>query len=142
MLQSNDDRWPLWDDKFDVEPDNTVEETKTANGEQVENKISSEHKISSKITDKKILARKEKQEQNIASARQELLRFASLGTELLASVLVGTLLGWVVSRLFGGAPWVLAIGVVIGAAAGFLNIYRAIIESEQEEEQQKRGSSK
>jgi len=49
-----------------------------------------------------------------------------LGTELLASVVVGGGLGWLADTyLFASAPWGLVVGLVLGVAAGILNVYRA-----------------
>jgi F0F1-type ATP synthase assembly protein I len=68
----------------------------------------------------------------------QFMKLTSIGTELLAAVLVGTFLGWVVNRIFGNKiPWVIAIGVIIGAIAGLLNIYRIIVEEEEKERQRK-----
>jgi len=131
MFQSNGDRWPLWDQEF--EADDQADDNKPTERQPGEHKT----------TDKKISNSKKKQPQDEKFSRQEAIKLASLGTELLAGVLVGTLLGWAISRFVGrGAPWIIAIGVIVGAAAGFLNIYRAIVGLEQKEEQRRRDSSK
>ena len=48
-----------------------------------------------------------------------------LGTELTVATLVGALLGYGLDRFFDTRPWGLAAGVVLGGAAGCLNVYRA-----------------
>lgn len=48
-----------------------------------------------------------------------------LATELIAGVLVGTFIGWWLDWLLGTAPWLLIIFLVLGAAAGILNVIRA-----------------
>jgi ATP synthase protein I len=49
-----------------------------------------------------------------------------VGTELLAALLVGGGLGWLVNTyLFGSAPWGVVVGLILGAIAGMLNVYRA-----------------
>jgi len=48
-----------------------------------------------------------------------------LGTELTVATFIGAMLGYGVDRFFGIRPWGLAIGVVLGGAAGSLNVYRA-----------------
>ncbi len=49
-----------------------------------------------------------------------------VGTELLASLIVGGGLGWLADTyLFSTQPWGLVVGLVLGAAAGILNAYRA-----------------
>jgi F0F1-type ATP synthase assembly protein I len=71
-------------------------------------------------------------------SRGQFMKLTSIGTELLAAVLVGTFIGWVVNRLFGNKyPWIIAIGVIVGAMAGLLNIYRLIVEEEEKDRQQR-----
>ena len=48
-----------------------------------------------------------------------------LGTELTVATFIGAMLGYGVDRFFDVRPWGLAVGVVLGGAAGSLNIYRA-----------------
>ena len=48
-----------------------------------------------------------------------------LGTELTVATLIGALLGYGVDQFFGTRPWGLAVGVIVGGAAGCLNVYRA-----------------
>jgi ATP synthase protein I len=49
-----------------------------------------------------------------------------IGTELLAALIVGGGLGWAVDTyLLDSSPWGLVIGLVLGAAAGIRNAYRA-----------------
>jgi len=49
-----------------------------------------------------------------------------VGTELLAALIVGGGLGWLADTyLFSTQPWGLVVGLVLGAAAGILNAYRA-----------------
>lgn len=141
MLQSNGDRWPLWDQEF--EKDDEVEEGRADEEKHIE------HKVANKVTDKKIatheVTHKERQPRDTVPSgkfsRQDAMHLVNLGTELFASVLVGTLLGWAVSHYIGGGAFAIAVGVVIGAAAGFLNLYRVIVEEERKEEQKRRGSS-
>ncbi|MBE0446506.1 MAG: AtpZ/AtpI family protein [Actinobacteria bacterium] len=128
MLQS-DDRWPLWDQEFE------------ADDEVNEGKADEKKPTGYKETDKKIPTSKERQPQAIKSSPQNAWKFLSLGTDFLAGVLIGTFLGWVVSRFIGGGPWAIVVGVIIGAAAGFLGVYRTIVEEDQKEEQKRRGSS-
>ena len=53
-----------------------------------------------------------------------------LSSELLAALLVGSLLGWGVDRLFGTVPFGLLAGIFIGFGAGLLNVSRAIKEQD------------
>lgn len=48
-----------------------------------------------------------------------------LSTELVAGVLVGALIGWLIDRWLGISPWGLMIFLLLGFAAGVLNVMRA-----------------
>ncbi len=48
-----------------------------------------------------------------------------LGTELTVATLIGALMGYGIDNLLGTRPWGLAAGVILGGAAGSLNVYRA-----------------
>jgi ATP synthase protein I len=48
-----------------------------------------------------------------------------LSTELVASVLVGAAIGWLLDRWLGISPWGLIVFLLLGFAAGVLNVMRA-----------------
>jgi ATP synthase protein I len=48
-----------------------------------------------------------------------------LSTELVAGVLVGAVIGWLLDRWLGISPWGLIVFVLLGFAAGVLNVMRA-----------------
>ena len=48
-----------------------------------------------------------------------------LSSELVAGVIVGAGLGWLIDRWFGISPWGLIIFLLLGFAAGVLNVVRA-----------------
>jgi ATP synthase protein I len=48
-----------------------------------------------------------------------------LSTELVAGVIVGAGIGWVLDRLLGISPWGMIVFVLLGFAAGVLNVMRA-----------------
>lgn len=48
-----------------------------------------------------------------------------LATELVAGVFVGGLIGWLLDRWFGTLPLFLLVFLLLGIAAGFLNVIRA-----------------
>jgi ATP synthase protein I len=48
-----------------------------------------------------------------------------LSSELVAGVIVGAGLGWLVDRWFGITPWGLIIFLLLGFAAGVLNVMRS-----------------
>ena len=54
-----------------------------------------------------------------------LARGFRLSTELVAGVIVGALLGWLLDRWLGISPWGLIVFLLLGFAAGVLNVMRA-----------------
>ena len=56
----------------------------------------------------------------------DLRLYGSLGIEMAAAVLIGTLIGYWADKWLGTRPWILIIGFVFGAAAGFRNLYRFV----------------
>jgi len=51
-----------------------------------------------------------------------------LATELVAGVAVGGFIGWALDRLFGLAPVLMVVFLILGAAAGIMNVVRAAKE--------------
>jgi ATP synthase protein I len=47
-----------------------------------------------------------------------------LSTELVAGVLVGAAIGWLLDRWLGTSPWGLIVFLLLGFAAGVLNVMR------------------
>jgi len=52
-----------------------------------------------------------------------------VGVELVAALAVGLAIGWGVDRWLGTRPWGLVVFFFLGAAAGMLNVYRAVQSS-------------
>jgi ATP synthase protein I len=48
-----------------------------------------------------------------------------LATEMIAGVAVGGFIGWALDRLFGTAPILMVVFLILGAAAGILNVIRS-----------------
>jgi ATP synthase protein I len=48
-----------------------------------------------------------------------------LSTELVAGVIVGAAVGWVLDRLLGISPWGFIVFMLLGFAAGILNVMRS-----------------
>ena len=48
-----------------------------------------------------------------------------LSSELIAGVVVGALMGWGLDRLLSTSPWGMIVFVLIGFAAGVLNVIRS-----------------
>ena len=49
-----------------------------------------------------------------------------IGTELVAGIAVGVAIGWALDRWLGTRPWLMIAFFVLGAAAGMMNVYRAV----------------
>ena len=56
--------------------------------------------------------------------RQGLSIAFRLGTELTVAIMIGAVMGYTLDRYLNTKPWFLAIGVVMGGAAGCLSVYR------------------
>ena len=54
-----------------------------------------------------------------------LARGLRLSTELVAGVVVGGLIGWFLDRWLGISPWAFIVFVLLGFAAGMLNLMRS-----------------
>ena len=52
---------------------------------------------------------------------------ASLGLVLVAATAIGAGLGWLLDRWLGWAPWGMTVGLLVGVAAGFLEIFRLVM---------------
>ena len=48
-----------------------------------------------------------------------------LSTEMIAGVAVGGFIGWALDRLFGTAPILMVVFLILGGAAGILNVIRS-----------------
>lgn len=57
----------------------------------------------------------------------------AIAADLIAGVLVGTGIGYVLDMLFGTRPVLLAVFVLLGGAAGFLNMYRTVKDEEKKD---------
>lgn len=49
-----------------------------------------------------------------------------VGIELAGTLAVGVAIGWALDRWLGTGPWLLVLFFFLGAAAGVLNVYRAV----------------
>ena len=62
-----------------------------------------------------------------------------LGTELTVAVMIGAIMGYALDYYLSTKPWFLAIGVIMGGAAGSLNVYRIANNIAKEEDQSNGG---
>ena len=47
-----------------------------------------------------------------------------LSTEMVAGVAIGGFIGWALDQLFGTAPFLMVVFLILGAAAGIMNVVR------------------
>ena len=65
-----------------------------------------------------------------------------VAAEFASGVLVGAGLGWLIDRVFGTSPWGMIVLLLLGFAAGVLNVLRAVGKVAQPEERVKARSGK
>ncbi len=70
---------------------------------------------------------KELEEQDTESQQRasNLARGFQLSTEFVAGILVGGILGWAIDHFAGTSPWGLIVFLLLGFAAGTLNVMRS-----------------
>lgn len=62
-----------------------------------------------------------------SSERGKGLAFAMrIGVEIVAALIVGVAIGYFLDRWLGTKPWFLLLFFVLGAAAGFMNVFRVV----------------
>lgn len=64
----------------------------------------------------------------------QFVRYGNLGVEMLVAVLIGSFGGYLLDRWLHTRPWLMLVGFVLGAAAGFRNIFRLIGSEDKREE--------
>ncbi|MFO1518168.1 MAG: AtpZ/AtpI family protein [bacterium] len=52
--------------------------------------------------------------------------YGAVGFQLVAAILVGAFLGQWLDRKWGSSPWLLLVGLSLGCAAGFYQLFRLI----------------
>jgi len=55
-------------------------------------------------------------------------RAVRLGSEFIAAILVGAGIGFVLDRLLGTGPWIMLVMLLVGFAAGILNVTRSVAD--------------
>ncbi len=61
-----------------------------------------------------------------SSEWQPLMGLLSVGTVLVAAILIGWFIGSWIDRRLGIAPWGMVSGVLLGTAAGFVELFRVV----------------
>lgn len=57
---------------------------------------------------------------------------SSIGLVLVISTIIGLVGGYYADRLLGTSPWLLLVGLVLGIAAGFVNLFRSVTRADRE----------
>ncbi len=47
-----------------------------------------------------------------------------VGVELVSALAIGVFIGWLLDRWLGTGPWLMLVFILLGGAAGILNVYR------------------
>lgn len=64
---------------------------------------------------------------------REVSSLGGIGIELAVSVLLGTFLGYRADLYFKTDPWLMVVGLITGAAAGFYSIYKQTLSDTRDE---------
>jgi ATP synthase protein I len=57
---------------------------------------------------------------------------SSIGFALVIATVIGLVGGYYADRLLGTSPWLLLLGLALGIAAGFLNLFRSVNRADRE----------
>ncbi len=74
------------------------------------------------------------------AAARSAAKYAGVGLQFAGSILLFLYLGQWLDRRFGTAPWLLLLGVLVGAGGGFYSIYRRLMADLKREEAAKRNA--
>jgi ATP synthase protein I len=57
---------------------------------------------------------------------------SSIGLALVIATVIGLVGGYYADRLLGTSPWLLLLGLALGIAAGFVNLFRSVNRADRE----------
>lgn len=57
---------------------------------------------------------------------------SSIGFALVLATVIGLVGGYYADRLLGTSPWLLLLGLALGIAAGFVNLFRSVNRADRE----------
>jgi ATP synthase protein I len=57
---------------------------------------------------------------------------SSIGLALVICTVIGLAGGYYADRLLGTSPWLLLLGLALGIAAGFVNLFRSVSRADRE----------
>jgi len=82
-------------------------------------------RLGERLAHQKGTSRDDKVESGPRSDPSALARGFRLSTELVAGVLVGAFIGWALDKWLGISPWGMIVFLLLGFAAGVVNVMRA-----------------
>ena len=74
-----------------------------------------------------------------SSIRQGIGLAFRLGTELVVATMIGALMGYAMDNYFDTKPWGILAGLIFGAAAGCLTVYRTAMNLKFDDEEENNG---
>jgi ATP synthase protein I len=60
------------------------------------------------------------------SSTRSIMNLMTVGTVLVVCIVFGYLLGSYLDRKLGTSPWLVVAGVILGTAAGFVELFRTV----------------
>jgi len=66
------------------------------------------------------------------SSWKALAELSSIGMTLVLATVIGLAGGYFLDRWLGTSPWLILIGLGLGIAAGFVNLFRSVKRAEQD----------
>jgi F0F1-type ATP synthase assembly protein I len=75
------------------------------------------------------------------SLRKQMYTYGNLGLEMLVAVFVGAFGGYLLDRWLHTRPWLLLVGFVLGAAAGYRNIFKLMAAEGKKENGNKKSGT-
>ncbi len=82
-------------------------------------------RLGERLANQKSADRKPEAESGSRSDPSAIARGFRLSTELVAGVLVGAFMGWAIDKWLGISPWGMIVFLLLGFAAGVINVMRA-----------------
>jgi len=68
------------------------------------------------------------------SSWKALAELSSIGMTLVLATVIGLVAGYYLDRWLGTSPWLIMVGLGLGIAAGFVNLFRSVKRAEREED--------
>ena len=78
----------------------------------------------------------QEQGQNVRSWMASVGPFLTLGLQLAVSVVAMFFLGRWLDQKFGTEPWLMIVGLALGATAGFINFFKTVITLGKEQDRE------